>query len=155
VQKAMRKFIDEHVYPDAQACEESGKRMSQKILDMMGENGLHAMRQGPGGHLKGRKLFDGAVQPEEFDYFHEMIINQELSRLQARGYADGESNVSRGWHEDLSRVAAGQLTSRSNSVGTGFQAGTVIGLPPIINFARPEVKKKIVEDAFAGKVVSH
>jgi hypothetical protein len=33
VQKEMRKFIDEHVYPDAQAC---GKRMSQKILDMMG-----------------------------------------------------------------------------------------------------------------------
>lgn len=90
VQKAMRKFIDEHVYPDAQACEESGKRMSQKILDMMGENNLHAMRQGPGEHLKGRKLFGGAVEPEEFDYFHEMIINQELSRLQARGYADGE-----------------------------------------------------------------
>ena len=35
VQKEMRKFIDEHVYPDAQACEESGKRMSQNILDMM------------------------------------------------------------------------------------------------------------------------
>lgn len=30
-----RKFVDEHVYPDAQACEESGKRASQKILDMM------------------------------------------------------------------------------------------------------------------------
>ena len=36
----------------------------------------------------------------------------------------------------------------------GFQAGTVIGLPPIINFARPHLKKKIIEDAFAGKVVS-
>lgn len=34
----------------------------------------------------------------------------------------------------------------------GFQAGTVIGLPPIINFARPHLKKKIIEDAFAGKV---
>ena len=51
------------------------------------------MRQGPGKHLKGRKLFGGAVEPEEFDYFHEMIINQELSRLQARGYADGEWGV--------------------------------------------------------------
>jgi len=51
------------------------------------------MRQGPGKHLKGRKLFGGAVEPEEFDYFHEMIINQELSRLQARGYADGECGV--------------------------------------------------------------
>lgn len=31
----VRKFVDEHVYPDAQACEESGKRASQAILDMM------------------------------------------------------------------------------------------------------------------------
>jgi hypothetical protein len=155
LQKAMRKFIDEHVYPDAQACEESGKRMSQKILDMMGENGLHAMRQGPGPHLKGRKLFDGAVKPEEFDYFHEMIINQELSRLQARGYADGESRAWLG-NRAQSRVEDERMLTRRCWVClyTGFQAGTVIGLPPIINFARPEVKKKIVEDAFAGKVVS-
>ena len=57
------------------------------------------MRQGPGKHLKVRKLFGGAVEPEEFDYFHEMIINQELSRLQARGYADGEwaSGSGLGW----------------------------------------------------------
>lgn len=47
------------------------------------------MRQGPGKHLKGRSLFGGIVKPEEFDYFHEMVINQELARLQARGYADG------------------------------------------------------------------
>jgi hypothetical protein len=159
VQKAMRKFIDEHVYPDAQACEESGKRMSQKILDMMGENGLHAMRQGPGAHLKGRKLFDGAVKPEEFDYFHEMIINQELSRLQARGYADGESKIGPGSRiEPKATLRTNERTLTWEMLGlsvSGFQAGTVIGLPPIINFARPEVKKKIVEDAFAGKVVSH
>lgn len=118
VQKAMRKFIDEHVYPDAQACEESGKRMSQKILDMMGENGLHAMRQGPGPHLKGRKLFDGAVQPEEFDYFHEMIINQELSRLQARGYADGEFRALRVGNGSRSQVAGKRMNVNVGDVGS-------------------------------------
>jgi hypothetical protein len=35
VQIEMRKFIDDHVYADAQACEESGKRMSPKILELM------------------------------------------------------------------------------------------------------------------------
>lgn len=33
---------------------------------------MHAMRLGPGKHLKGRKLMGGIVKPEEFDYFHEV-----------------------------------------------------------------------------------
>lgn len=32
---AMRKFIDEVIYPDAQACEESGKRASKEVLQAM------------------------------------------------------------------------------------------------------------------------
>lgn len=79
------------------------------------------MRMGPGKHLHGRTLFGGIVKPEEFDYFHEMIINQELARVQARGYGDG------------------------------FQAGTVIGLPPVLNYANPTLKKEIVEGCFGGK----
>lgn len=52
------------------------------------------MRLGPGKHLKGRSLFGGAVKPEEFDYFHELIITQELTRVGARGYGDGEDRRS-------------------------------------------------------------
>jgi hypothetical protein len=48
------------------------------------------MRQGPGKHLQGRTLLGGAVTPDEFDYLHEMIICQELSRMQAKGYENGE-----------------------------------------------------------------
>ena len=33
---------------------------------------LHAMRMGPGKHLKGRVLMNGLVKPEEFNYFHEV-----------------------------------------------------------------------------------
>ncbi len=33
------------------------------------EKNLHAMRLGPGKHLKGLTLMDGVVKPEEFDYF--------------------------------------------------------------------------------------
>ena len=32
---------------------------------------IHAMRLGPGKHLKGLVLMSGLVDPEEFDYFHE------------------------------------------------------------------------------------
>ena len=59
------------------------------ILPTRRENGLHAMRQGPGKHLQGRTLLGGAVTPDEFDYLHEMIICQELSRVQAKGYENG------------------------------------------------------------------
>ena len=31
----MRKFIDEVVYPDAQLCEENGKRASKQVLEAM------------------------------------------------------------------------------------------------------------------------
>jgi hypothetical protein len=35
VLKAMRKFTDEVLTPDAQACEESGKRASKQVLEAM------------------------------------------------------------------------------------------------------------------------
>jgi hypothetical protein len=31
----MRKFVDEVLYPDAQLCEENGKRASKAVLDAM------------------------------------------------------------------------------------------------------------------------
>lgn len=61
----MRKFVDEVVYPDAQAREEDGKRPSQDVFDKMAELNLHAMRLGPGKHLKGLTLWNGLVSPEE------------------------------------------------------------------------------------------
>lgn len=35
MQKAWRKFVDEIIYPDAQAREEDGKRPSQSVMDAM------------------------------------------------------------------------------------------------------------------------
>ena len=64
-QKAMREFFDNVVYAEAQAREEDGKRVSQPVLDKMAELEIHAMRLGPGKHLKGRTLMGGIVKPEE------------------------------------------------------------------------------------------
>jgi alkylation response protein AidB-like acyl-CoA dehydrogenase/predicted heme/steroid binding protein len=121
LQKAMRKFVDEVVYPEALLREEDGKRVSQSVLDKMAEMELHAMRLGPGKHLKGRTLMGGIVKPEEFDYFHELVVNQELCRCPARGFGDG------------------------------LLGGMVIGLPPVVNFGHPELQKQIVPDILAGK----
>lgn len=119
-QHEMRVFVEKYVTPDAVARENDGKRPSVELVRMMGANGINAMRLGPGKHLQGRKLFAG-IKPEEYDYFHELIITQELSRCGQRGYMDA------------------------------LQGGMVIGLPPILNFGSDEIKKEVVEPVFAGE----
>jgi len=76
---------------------------------------------GPGKHLQGRTLFGGIVKPEEFDYFHELVITQEMVRMGARGYGDG------------------------------MLGGKVIGLPPVLNFGSEELKARVVPDVLAAK----
>ena len=57
----------------------------------------------------------------QFDYFHELVLTQELSRCGARGYGDG------------------------------LLSGCVIGLPPVLNFGSPELKARIVPEVLSGK----
>ena len=57
----------------------------------------------------------------QFDYFHELIINQEIARCGARGYGDG------------------------------LHAGCVIGLPPVLNFGSPELKARVVPEVLSAK----
>lgn len=120
-QKAIREFFETYVWPDAQAREADGKRPSQDVIDKMAQLNINAMRLGPGKHLKGRTLINGLVKPEEFDYFHELIITQELSRSALRGYADG------------------------------LLGGKVIGLPPVLNFGSEQLKAKVVPEVLDGK----
>ncbi|KAJ3514588.1 hypothetical protein NLJ89_g2288 [Agrocybe chaxingu] len=120
-QAAYRKFVEEIILPDAQAREEDGKRPSQKVFDEMARLNIIAMRLGPGPHLKGLELMGGIVKPEEFDYFHELIMGQETAKINARGYNDG------------------------------LGGGTYIGLPPIMNFGKPALRNKIVPEVFGGK----
>jgi len=123
LQKEMRTFIDAVIIPDAHVCEESGKRASKEVLSAMAKNGMNRMRLGPGKHLHGQELMGGVVKGEEFDYFHELMINQELARMGARGYGDG------------------------------LNSGMVIGLPPILNFAKEPLRTKVLNEVFSGEKV--
>lgn len=55
--------------------------------------------------------------------YSEMLINQELSRMGGRGYGDG------------------------------LNSGMVIGLPPILNFAKEPLRSKVLEEVFSGQKV--
>lgn len=89
LQKAMRLFVDEHVTPEAQQKELDGTYVSQELIDKMAEQNVLAMRLGPGKHLHGRKLCGGAVDGKDFDYFHDLVVSQELVRVNSRGFQDG------------------------------------------------------------------
>ncbi|KAJ7494664.1 acyl-CoA dehydrogenase/oxidase [Mycena galericulata] len=107
-QAAVRKFVDEVVFPDAQARERGGGRSSQNIIDELARLNFLAMHMG-------RLLMDGIISVEEFDAFHELILTQEFSRLHARA------------------------------------GGSMIGLPPVIRFAQPALRDRIVEDVLSMK----
>jgi len=113
--------MDEIVTPEAIKVEASGKQISQSVIDLMGSLNINAMRIGPGKHLKGCTLLNGVVKPEEYDYFHELIINQEISRAGQRGFIDG------------------------------VLAGMVIALPTILNFGSQALQDEIVDDVLSGK----
>ncbi|XXH03894.1 hypothetical protein Hte_010302 [Hypoxylon texense] len=122
LQKAMRVFTDTYVTPEAQARELDGKFISQELVERMSKKGLLHMRLGPGKHLHGVELMDGAVKGEEFDYFHDLITAQEGVRANARGFQDGSL------------------------------AGMVIGLPCVMNYMKDETRKKaIMDEVFSGK----
>ncbi|KAL7814504.1 acyl-CoA dehydrogenase/oxidase [Trichoderma gracile] len=122
LQRAIRLFTDEVVKPEALECEATGRHISQAVIDKMAQAGILHMRLGPGKHLHGVELLGGAVKGEEFDYFHDLVMCQEMCRPMMRGFQDGN------------------------------MAGMTIGLTAVLNFARDEAwKNKIAGEVFSGK----
>lgn len=66
-----------------------------------------------------------------------MIITQEFARCGKRGYGDGKWDVS--------------LLERNLIFREGLMSGSVIGLPPILNFASQAIKDKVIPDVLSGQ----
>jgi len=88
LRRELRKFVDTYVTPEAKEKEKDGTYISQELINRMAETNVLAMRIGPGKHLHGRILL-GGIKGEDFDYFHDLITAQELSRANSRGFQDG------------------------------------------------------------------
>lgn len=80
---------------------------------------LSAMRMGPGKHLHGL-ILPGGVRGEDFDYFHEIIVVQELTRINSPGYM------------------------------AGMNAGMVIGAPPLLHYATEHIRNKYLPGILAS-----
>lgn len=121
LQREIRKFIDEHVTPEAQEKEKSGEYISQELIDKMASNDMLAMRLGPGKQLHGKNLM-GVVKGEDFDYLHDLIQAQEGTRVNARGFTDGN------------------------------MAGMTISLTAVLQWMpESEYKTKVVNEVLSGK----
>ena len=122
----LRKFFDEEVVPDAVALDARGTHPSPELWRLLGKRGVLASRVQHGPWLKDvvencGVTLPGGVRTDEFDYFHELIAHEEASgRLGVPGYADG--------------------------LGAGF----VIGLPPVLQFGKPEVAKRVGREVLTG-----
>lgn len=117
---ACRAWLHENVAEEAEMCEMTGKSPSKEVFAALGKSGYLAGRIGPGEHLK---RFDNifGIKPEEFTYFHEAIMHEEVSRLACPGFVDG--------------------------IGSGME----IGLPPVLNFGHDEMKEKVGREVLFGE----
>ena len=122
LQKAMRIFVETHITPEAIEKEKDGTTISQGLIDKMADAGILAMRLGPGAHLHNRSLLGGVVDGKDYDYFHDMIVSQELTRHNQRGFQDGN------------------------------MAGMTISLTAVRQWANDkELKERVTEEVLSGK----
>mmetsp|Transcript_14754 Transcript_14754/g.19357 ORF Transcript_14754/g.19357 Transcript_14754/m.19357 type:complete len:518 (+) Transcript_14754:181-1734(+) len=121
MRKAVREFIHEHIRPEAEDGEMSNEPPSKELFKKMGEFGLLAARIGPGDALNYVKQLPGGVSKEEFDYFHEGIVHEEMGRIGCPGFTDG------------------------------LGSGMVIGLPPVVNFGSDWMKEKVCTEVLSGE----
>lgn len=114
---AVRNVIQAELEPVAESMDLSGEYPDEDIRSVLGLNGLLVGRMGPGPWLKDAVAngitIPGDVKPEEFDYFHEMIIHQEIGRLGRPGFIDA------------------------------LGAGWLISAPAVYNFGSEEIKKSL------------
>jgi len=123
----LRSFIEDVLRPEGLENEEVGTHPSMEVYQAMGKSGLLAARIGKdmmplAARIPGIELEQQlGVKPAEFDHFHELIAHEEMGRLNLPSYCDG--------------------------LGAGF----CIGLPPVLHFAPPPIRDKVIPEVLRGE----
>lgn len=110
--------------PIAESSDLAGDYPDLELRQKVGRAGLMVTRMGPGPWLQNLNQLGieipGAVTPEEFDYFHEGLVHQEIARIGRPGFVD--------------------------SLGAGW----IISAPAVYNFASDVVKQKVGPQLLRG-----
>lgn len=119
--KYIREFLDrEGVLAEALESENSNEPCSLELMQKISKAGLLHTKLGPGKHL-GLLPLPLGMKPEDFTYFHDKIIQEEISRLQTPGFVDS------------------------------MFAGFTIGAPPLINYGTDKMKQTVLPEVLAGR----
>jgi alkylation response protein AidB-like acyl-CoA dehydrogenase len=128
LREAVRSFFDSEVKPYAKMWDDDGELPDKEIDAKFGAAGMFAAmvacEEGVG------KIFEeygielpGGVKPEEWDYFHSLIMSEETRRGVNGCYG----------------------------VSDGLSGGMSIGLPPLLKFGTPEMIHKYAVPVMRGE----
>ncbi|CEP15271.1 hypothetical protein [Parasitella parasitica] len=128
VRNTVRAWVEKEITPFCHEWSEK-KEIPKSVLKSAAKIGFLAAVSGAGTDPKMAHLLPyglpGGVDPAEFDIFSEFVCMDELARCGSGGLI---------W---------------------ALEGGLSIGLPPVINFAKDELKNRIVPECLAGdKVIS-
>jgi alkylation response protein AidB-like acyl-CoA dehydrogenase len=120
---AVREFVEKEITPFCHEWDEA-KKMPRELHAKFYKAGILPGTAGAlwpveyaGTHIA------GGIKPEEFDYFHELIIIDELCR------------------------------AGSGGVGAALMTGLAIGLPPVYYFASKQLKDRVVGPCLRGEKI--
>lgn len=122
----VRKLMHKHLLPEMRQRSRTGKPPTRKLFTDLGAAGVWVATMGPGvwfdGSLKALGLDSFCgVKAKDFTYFHEKIMHEERYRWGYPGFSDGSA------------------------------AGFTIGMPPVLYFAKPEVRDTVGREVFSGR----
>lgn len=121
---AVRHFVQTELEPIAETADLTGEYPSLELRQKLGMAGMMVGRMGPGIWLQAaidaNIKIPGDVSPDEFDYFHEMLVHQEIARIGRPGFVDC----------------------------TGM--GWIISAPAVYNFGDEEMKRTIGPQLLRG-----
>ena len=121
---AMRVFVDKNITPYCHEWDEAKQLPKMLYTKMAEQNLLTAVVGAPfPKELQNGPAVLGVVDPKEFDYFHWLILYDELSRCGSGGIC---------W---------------------GLCGGLAIGLPPVLHFGSEDLKRRVVPQCLSGEKV--
>merc|ERR1719171_1198116 len=119
VRKICRDFVEEEIMPNVHEWDEAGQ-IPQDVYKKIGALGLLPITIG---RPWPEKYIGKCPLGFEPDYFHELIVYDELARCGSGGFL---------W---------------------GIAGGMTIGLPPVYNFASEETKQKVLPSVLKGEKI--
>mmetsp|Transcript_32042 Transcript_32042/g.92013 ORF Transcript_32042/g.92013 Transcript_32042/m.92013 type:complete len:527 (-) Transcript_32042:108-1688(-) len=125
---AVREFMDTEIKPHCKDWDDNGVLPSKEVDEKLGRAGIFAAlvagEEGVGELFTRHGItLPGGIKAEEFDYFHGLILSEEMRRGVAGCYG----------------------------VSDGLTGGVSIGLPPLLKFGTPDMIEKHAVPVIRGE----